>query len=224
MIRKVITLRGKNRGQNFVEIALILPTLIILLMGMVEIGFLLHTTYIVATATREGVRYGSRGLHISQKEVAETIEENMSTGLNVLMAGADANTRIWVTQVDINDDQMSTRTWFDPDDLDDEVTSPFQKSFGDLAAPSRVCTVSPCAADEIDVTDIIQENIDFSADATRCNDPVNGCRNDIVIVEVYYNHDLIMATPFVDFFLEIPVRINQQGIMRVMVARNPFDT
>lgn len=224
MIRKVLTIRWKNRGQNFVEMALILPVLIILLMGMIEVGFLLHTTYIVATATREGTRYGSRGLHISQQEIADIVKENMSTGIHVQLDGTDANTRIWVTQVDIDDNAMSAKPWIDPDNLPTVVTSPFQKSFGDLDAPSRVCTASPCASGTIDVTDIIQENIDFSADSARCNDAEHGCRNDIVIVEVYYDHDLIMATPFVDFFLEVPVRINQQGIMRIMVARNPFDT
>jgi Flp pilus assembly protein TadG len=46
-------------GQSLVEIALVLPVLIILFLGIAEVGFLLFAQVQVANATREGARYGS---------------------------------------------------------------------------------------------------------------------------------------------------------------------
>jgi hypothetical protein len=208
MINKLKLLRKKNKGQNFVEMALILPVLVIILMGMIEIAFLVHSTYLVATSAREGARFASRGMHLDIDEIVEITQASLEQALFVDMDGADANTRIWVTYIDIDPTGM--------------LGSPDTDFRGDLVVPSRICTSSPCLPEEIDVTAIVQENIDFSADPERCNDAVYGCRNDLVIVEVYYDHELKMATPFVDFFLNVPVRINQQGVMRVMIARSPF--
>lgn len=184
-----------------------------MLMGMVEVGFLLHSTYVVATAAREGARFASRGIHLDETSgIEDVIKTSLQTGVNVIMDGVDdANTRIWVTYIDIDKDSI-------------ESTSPTPMQFGDLDVPSRVCTASPCGSDTIDVTEILTENVDFNSDPTRCNDLTYGCRDDLVIVEIYYDHELMMATPFVDFFLDLPVRIDQHGIMRVMIARNPFET
>jgi Flp pilus assembly protein TadG len=46
-------------GQSLVEIALVLPALVILFLGIVEISFFLFSHVQVANATRAGARYGS---------------------------------------------------------------------------------------------------------------------------------------------------------------------
>jgi Flp pilus assembly protein TadG len=48
-----------EQGQSLVEIALVLPVLVILLLGIAEVGFLLFSHVQVANATRAGARYGS---------------------------------------------------------------------------------------------------------------------------------------------------------------------
>jgi Flp pilus assembly protein TadG len=48
-----------ERGTSLVETALVLPSLLILFLGMVEVGFFLFSHVQVANATREGARYGS---------------------------------------------------------------------------------------------------------------------------------------------------------------------
>ena len=50
---------GRTAGQSLVETALVLPILLILFLGIVEVGFLLFSHVQVANATREGARYGS---------------------------------------------------------------------------------------------------------------------------------------------------------------------
>lgn len=51
----------KDRGQGLVEMALILPFLLILIIGIVEGGIALHHQLIVVNAAREGARFGSFG-------------------------------------------------------------------------------------------------------------------------------------------------------------------
>jgi Flp pilus assembly protein TadG len=46
-------------GQSLVEAALVLPILLILFLGIAEVGFFLFAQVQVANATREGARYGS---------------------------------------------------------------------------------------------------------------------------------------------------------------------
>jgi Flp pilus assembly protein TadG len=48
-----------HRGQSLVEAALVLPILLILFLGIAEVGFFLFAQVQVANATREGARYGS---------------------------------------------------------------------------------------------------------------------------------------------------------------------
>jgi hypothetical protein len=67
---------ARKRGQGLVEFAVALPVLIMLLIGVVEIGFALRSYLIVVNATREGARFASRG----QFELAEA-------GTRIILAG-----------------------------------------------------------------------------------------------------------------------------------------
>ncbi len=48
-----------KQGQSLVEIALVLPVLVILFLGMAEVGFFLFSHVQVANAARSGARYGT---------------------------------------------------------------------------------------------------------------------------------------------------------------------
>ena len=51
----------KERGQGLVETALILPFLLILVIGIVEVGLALNRQLTVVNAAREGARFGAKG-------------------------------------------------------------------------------------------------------------------------------------------------------------------
>jgi Flp pilus assembly protein TadG len=53
------TTQLKDEGQSLVEVALVLPVLVVLFLGIAEVGFILFAQVQVANATREGARYGS---------------------------------------------------------------------------------------------------------------------------------------------------------------------
>ena len=54
-------LRESNRGQALVELALILPLLLLLIFGIIEFGRVFSTQLMVAHGAREGVRQATVG-------------------------------------------------------------------------------------------------------------------------------------------------------------------
>lgn len=53
--------RKTERGQGMVELALVLPVLLLLMLGVAEMGYALRNYLVVVNATREGGRFASRG-------------------------------------------------------------------------------------------------------------------------------------------------------------------
>lgn len=53
--------RNRERGQSLVEFAIIVPTLLILVFGIIDFGLALRSYITVTQATREGARYASVG-------------------------------------------------------------------------------------------------------------------------------------------------------------------
>jgi Flp pilus assembly protein TadG len=60
----------KQRGQSLVEFAITLPILLIILVGLGELGSALYSYQIVANSAREGARYGAKALHTPDESVA----------------------------------------------------------------------------------------------------------------------------------------------------------
>src|SRR3984893_12619093 len=51
-----------ERGQSLVELAFVLPLLLLLLVGIIEIGRFAYYSILVANAARAGVQYGAQSL------------------------------------------------------------------------------------------------------------------------------------------------------------------
>jgi len=102
--------RRTGRGQGLVEFALILPILILLLIGVVEIGYALRSYLIVVNADREGCRFAARGRFSDQR----VIERVISSGTFIPMSdppvpflrthGAESNTAVIVRHLVIDSD------------------------------------------------------------------------------------------------------------------------
>jgi len=83
--------RTPRRGAIAVEFALVLPLLIMLLLGVWDIGRLVNVAQILNNAVREGGRYASTGMG-NTSQIRSTIESYLSkagintTGLTVTVA------------------------------------------------------------------------------------------------------------------------------------------
>lgn len=76
MVRKLIDSR---KGQALVEMALVLPILILILMGIIEFGRVLNAYLIITNASREGARYAA--IHNTDAQIQTTVS-NLTTTLN----------------------------------------------------------------------------------------------------------------------------------------------
>jgi len=68
----------EKRGQALVELALVLPLIILLVMGTMEFGRILHSYLVLTNAAREGARAGVTGaddaaIIIKTKDAAESL-------------------------------------------------------------------------------------------------------------------------------------------------------
>jgi hypothetical protein len=102
--------KNKN-GQGVVEFALVLPFLVLLLIGIIEIGYAFYSYMIVANANREAVRFAARGRY-TPDVVAERVRvaggsHEIDPGVfepNLQTSGDSANVGIIITHIPIDED------------------------------------------------------------------------------------------------------------------------
>jgi Flp pilus assembly protein TadG len=61
-LHKLRNIRHPQSGQSLVEVALMLPFLLLLLLGVIEIGRFLYIGILIGNAARAGVAYGTQSL------------------------------------------------------------------------------------------------------------------------------------------------------------------
>lgn len=66
---------SKEKGQAMVEMALILPILILILCGIIDFGWVFYNKLSVSYCSREGARYGI--VHATDANAAELIESRV---------------------------------------------------------------------------------------------------------------------------------------------------
>jgi Flp pilus assembly protein TadG len=73
----------REEGQSYVETALVLPFLILLVMGVLDIGRAFNAYIVVTNAAREGARYGIAHSGNADGIRARVLQETTGTGVTV---------------------------------------------------------------------------------------------------------------------------------------------
>lgn len=82
--------RGRGeRGQSMVELALTIPVLLLLLVGVVEVGNALNAYMTVVDAARDGARLGSRGSGVPDSQINTLVVTEMGRLPNTVNPGSD---------------------------------------------------------------------------------------------------------------------------------------
>lgn len=207
-LSSILKLKNKVRGQNLVEMSLLLPIIMVLFAGMIEVGFSAHAYLVVSSAAREGARFGSRGVHVPFSDIVSIVETGLGKAISPIFYGPDANAAIIVTEVDIEDDGTYS------------IHS--QNVLGDLAVPSTVCEPSEveCPSGALDIQDFIDANTAFNENPELCVENF-GCDGDFVVVEVVYLHQSIVLSGFTRDLIPDPFPIQARAVMRVLHRRSP---
>jgi len=194
-------LQKKEEGQSLLELAIILPIVLLLFVGMAEVGWAIHSYVTVATAAREATRFGARA-NFDAEEVAEAALVALGA-LDVQLEGPDVNTTVIATFVDID----STGTY--------TITTPY--------ITGTLPVASSLFSGDFDVDQIAQDNVAFNQDPFHCPigvDPPCGTRNDIIVVEIFYRHHQLLALPMMSDILSNPIEIYSRGAMRLGNSRS----
>jgi hypothetical protein len=203
--RGSIGFRSRRKGQGLAEMAIILPLLVFIFLAMIEVGLWAQSWLTVANAAREGARFASRGFHVSASDIAEISTVVMSGSMDVELFGADANTRIIVTQVDIEADGSYV------------IHSVY--TLGDFPAGSAVCLNSPCADGQIDLYGARMANAAFNTEAQLCREAA-GCRADIIVVEAFYSYSIMTPVPIITDYISGKILLNGRSAMRMLYRRD----
>jgi Flp pilus assembly protein TadG len=91
-----------QRGASAVEFAIILPILVLLLFGIIEIGFAIYDKAMITNASREGARAGIifKVPPVTDEEIASVV--NTYLGSALITFGAPVAATVTVTRAGVN--------------------------------------------------------------------------------------------------------------------------
>lgn len=75
--------RGSERGQSMVELALLVPLLALILLGLIDFGRVFGAFIVITNAAREGARYGSQYPNDIDGMKVRTIREADWSGISL---------------------------------------------------------------------------------------------------------------------------------------------
>jgi len=216
-------------GQGLLEMAVILPILLIMLLGVVEIGLALRSYLVVVNANREGARFASRG-QFSDQFVGARVVNSAGTvragdpptdvpflrTRDFVSATAEANAGIIVTHILMDSDgDVYSHTVV--------VTGVHPSGEGGLigAEQSVISDTAPARAQLVSRHRESTESISTQR-AAAMYDPVG---NHIVVVETFFQHHPLWGSVDLPWggslFLPDPWIMHAQAEMRVLTDRQP---
>ncbi len=80
-------MKHEHKGQAMVEMALLLPLLVLLAIGMVDLGRAFYYKEAITNVAREGARYGASDPHATESQIeAAALQENdgLISGITVV--------------------------------------------------------------------------------------------------------------------------------------------
>ena len=195
-------------GQSAVELAIILPVLIIMMVLVAESGYLLRNFLVISGANREAARFAARGRYTDQRAG----ERAVAAGGIVTLGGTDVpflrthgtepNTGLIITHLPMNidGDVISVTTW-----VSGVIASP------DGTRPYPTIEEPPageiCRDSHLDRDDIESRHGDATGrvNAYRTGAHYEPTENHVVVVETFFAHDPLMVTGFLPVPAVIPI-------------------
>lgn len=205
---------GKGRGQSFVELALIIPVLLVVLAGLTEVGFFMFAYLNALDLTREAARFAStRDFKILALTDPNPAHLPMSACTDSVLH------YYYDTACFFVDPQLNPYLPLDPNNYDDVTISVFSVNDNNtidqrFPTPSGVWSLynnnwqKDCQGNVVTTTPTFTNtNIQ--------NDFLSGAPHSkgLVLVEVYYCYHQVLNLPFISQFIANPIRLHTYSIM-----------
>jgi Flp pilus assembly protein TadG len=207
--------RRTQRGQALLELVVILPVLLILLMGLVEIGYALRDYLVVVNACREGCRFAARG-RFGDEDVGERV---ITSGGTVRLGDPPSNVSFLRTAIEGPDPNTAVIVTNIPTDSAGEPISVTVWTSGVL--PNGAGDVRPIEPSDtmISQTQVIDRHrpVTQLINVAREDAGYERMGNHVVVVEVFFMHHPLWNNPFVP--LPDPWMMYAKTEMRVVTDR-----
>ncbi len=176
----------KQSGQSMVELALILPFLLLLLVATVEAGFALRDYLVLQSVNREGVRWAARTppgeeyrAHFYDEGIAGVFDRIRIAADSAGLRAEDVN--VVFTHIYIRDDSPVI--------------------YQEMSPPSFVY---PSTTYDDRMSDLAQDNADKAAsvNAMRLAAGYEPLSNEVIVIETFYRHETVWGFDIVGPFGE----------------------
>ncbi len=199
-----------GQGQALVEFAFVLPFLLLLIIGMAELGYAFYDYIVMAAANREGVRLGSRGqfneLNVVERIVAsggvQTIEGVTEPVLRT--SGDNPNFGVLITTITISPTGGL------------HIGAPVFTGVIATAEGFRPVMPEDTRINPADYA--MQQDVTAKVNTLRTTNDFEPLRNDIVIVETFYAHSALFPPLAHLASLSNPFPLYFKSSMRVLRA------
>ncbi len=192
------------RGQSLVEMAFVAPLLLLMFIGVLEVGWALRNQVVLQNATREAARFAARGryLDFSKTEVdrigypyvVQHELDSIAGQIPLSVATGNANSTIIISHVLVDTGKCGGGT------SDDLVLSPLTPGYGHFMA-----TFGLPQASRVDFNALVQqmkdENERFNCDLQARNPDAIPSVNSVIVVESFFPHQLLVNVPIVSRFI-----------------------
>lgn len=198
-IKLFFVLKQHNKGQAFMEMAILIIFLLIMVLGMVEFGNLLNQYISLVDGAREGARFGSNNDpfydEIAKKDIYGAPQESFFTKIDTIVEGTgkpdDAGA---IAPIILNYKKY-------PDDV--------VISFISVRTGGSYITYGPWSSHKKQLTSKILDDPDFISGSLDSAAPNTG----ILIVEIFYNYEQIMNSPIFTMFVPNPIPVHAYAVM-----------
>jgi len=204
-IKKVLSLqfmRKPRRAQSLVELALLLPVLILILLGIAEYGFMLNRYLNLLDAARESARFGAN---------VNPFKDDFSLDMNFFVRPDTSAPPSFPDNppglADYTEDFMNPVV-LDPTTGDDIVISFFSVSGGSVV---RFPDADGWSRYGNKVSDFTNAEIAARMEAGA---PPTG----VLLIEVFYNYPQVLKAPFFAQMIPDPIPVYTYAIMPLSAA------
>lgn len=207
----------REKGQSLVEMAIISPILILMLLGVFEVGAAIRTYMAVLNANREAARFAARGLYTDDQAYAHFVAV-----LSPDVPTDESNTTVYIRRFFVDTGI--------PMDASDDVYTSSLRVWGSLhPANSTVEEIAEAASELGNEVNVVLYNREVAAacasglEPMRCTAlmafdfdmaPVDWHKEQFVYVEAHYNHEQV-----INFFGHYTTPLYTQTMMRIVDPR-----
>ncbi len=213
--------RTNKKGQSLVETAIIAPLLLLMFLGVVEVGWALRNFIVLQNANREAARFAARGRYLDfSKKTADDIGYPVVLGHELdslaqqvpLNVSSDPNGTVIISHILVDTGACDASH---PSTYNDLILTPltpgysyFLASYGDANNHTQVDFAAE--ADKMRV-----ENEEFNCNLATATPGAMPSVNSAIIVETYYKNYQLLGIPIIANQFTNPIMLYTRTIMRI---------